>query len=234
MRRLVSRRLSAHSAVLAADLKNCHYQNQPYTKNMRKIITMTFLTLDGVMQAPGGPEEDTDNGFAYGGWQLDREEDKEANKMLNEFFAAPFELLLGRRTYDIFAAYWPHHPEIKEVAEPFNRTKKYVVSDESFEPAWNNSTLITGDVVPALQKLKETNDPDLWVWGSGNLIQTLLSHHLIDRMHVWIFPLTIGTGKKLFAEGTQPERFKVVDSKVTPTGILCATYEPSGPLKKSI
>jgi dihydrofolate reductase len=198
---------------------------------MRKIITTTFLTLDGVMQAPGGPKEDTSNGFKFGGWQLDSEEDEIASNILNKFFAIPFEMLLGRRTYDIFAGYWPHHPEIELIAKPFNSTKKYVVSHNNFNPSWNNSTLISGDVVAEIKKLKKLDAPDLWVWGSGNLIQTLLRHNLVDRMHLWIYPVTIGTGKKLFAEGTLPERFKMVDSKITPTGVIFATYEPSTPLK---
>lgn len=198
---------------------------------MRKIITTTFLSLDGVMQAPGGSEEDTADGFQYGGWQLNSEEDKVANEILNKFFSLPFELLLGKRTYDIFAGYWPNHPEIELIATPFNTTKKYVVSHSSFDPSWENSHVITGDVVAEIKELKELDAPDLWIWGSSNLIQTLLQHNLIDRMDMFIYPVTIGTGKKLFAEGTQPERFKMVDSKITPTGILFATYEPSEPLK---
>lgn len=195
---------------------------------MRKIITTTFITLDGIMQAPGGPEEDTSNGFQYGGWQFGW--DKVSDSIMDEFMATPFEMLLGRRTYDIFAGYWPHDKHEPRIAKPFNGTKKYVVSHQPLELSWNNSALITGDVVTEIKKLKNLNDPDLWVWGSSNLIQTLLKHHLIDRMHIWTFPLTIGTGKKLFAEGTQPERFKLIDSKMTTTGVVFATYEPSSPL----
>lgn len=198
---------------------------------MRRIITTTFITLDGVMQAPGGPEEDTSNGFKFGGWQLGSDEDKTANNILNKFFATPFELLLGRKTYDIFAGYWPNHPEIELVAKPFNSTKKYVVSHRITKLSWNNSELIVGDVVSEIEKLKELDAPDLWVWGSGNLIQTLLKNNLVDRMHLWIYPLTIGTGKKLFSEGTRPEHFKMVDSQITPTGVIFATYEPSTLLK---
>ncbi len=200
---------------------------------MRKIITTTFITLDGVMQAPGGPKEDTEGGFPYGGWQIAFPSDEKLNTILNGFFTIPFELLLGRKTYDIFAAFWPTATTDLEVANPFNKTKKYVVSHASFEPTWNNSVCVTGDVVEQLKKLKEEDGPDLWVWGSGNLIQTLLKHDLVDRMHLWIHPLTIGTGKKLFAEGTQAKNFKLVDSKVGSTnGIIFATYEPAGPLKK--
>lgn len=183
------------------------------------------------MQAPGGTEEDTSNGFKYGGWQLDSEEDKVANNILNNFFSIPFELLLGHRTYDIFAGYWPHHPEITLIAKPFNSTKKYVVSHRSFKLSWNNSEQISGDVVTEIKRIKNLDGPDLWVWGSGNLIQTLLENDLIDRMHLWIYPITLGTGKKLFAEGTLPERFTMVDSQITPTGVIFATYEPLTPLK---
>ncbi|MES2202827.1 MAG: dihydrofolate reductase family protein [Patescibacteria group bacterium] len=200
---------------------------------MRKIITTTFVTLDGVMQAPGGREEDTTGGFEYGGWQLSFPQDEKMVALLNGFFSIPFELLLGKITYDIFAGFWPTAKTDLQVAEPFNKTKKYVVSHTSFEPAWNNSTCITGDVVEQIKKLKEQDGPDLWVWGSGNLIQTLLKNNLIDRMHLWIHPITIGTGKKLFAEGTQAANFKLVDSKIGTTGVIFATYEPAGPLKKA-
>ncbi len=194
---------------------------------MRKIITATFITLDGVMQAPGGPEEDTSNGFRFGGWQQNWEEDKVAEEIINSFMSGSFDLLLGRRTYDIFASYWPHHPEITNVAKPFNSATKYVVSHKPFELSWDTSELITGDVVSELKKLKDSDGPDLWVWGSGNLIQTLLEHTLIDQMHILTYPITLGSGKKLFAEGTQPQHFKPVDSKITPTGIIYAKYEPS-------
>jgi dihydrofolate reductase len=197
---------------------------------MRKIITTTFVTLDGVMQAPGGPEEDKTGGFAYGGWQITFPSDQMMDSKLSEIMNAPFELLLGKFTYDIFASYWPNAKTDHEVAVPFNKTKKYVVSHESFEPSWNNSACITGDVVAQLKKLKQEDGPDLWVWGSGNLIQTLLKHHLIDRMHLWIYPITIGTGKRLFAEGTQAAGLKLVEGKISTTGVIVATYEPAGEL----
>lgn len=200
---------------------------------MRKIITTTFVTLDGVMQAPGGREEDKEDGFAYGGWQMSFPRDEKLGSILDGFFDIPFELLLGKITYDIFAGYWPTAKTDNQVAVPFNRTKKYVVSHKSFEPSWNNSVCITGDVVGQLKKLKAQDGPDLWVWGSGNLIQTLLKYDLIDRMHLWIHPITIGSGKRLFAEGTQAQNFKLVDSKIGTTGLIFATYEPAEPLKKS-
>jgi dihydrofolate reductase len=198
---------------------------------MRKIITTTFVTLDGVMQAPGGPEEDKTGGFEYGGWQRSFPEDEMLISTLKGFLGMPFELLLGKITYDIFAGYWPNAKTDLEVAIPFNGTKKYVASKEPFEPSWNNSICITGDVVAQIKKLKEQGGPDLWVWGSGNLIQTLLKYDLIDRMHLWIHPVTLGRGKRLFAEGTQAEKFKLVESKSSTVGIIIATYEAAGALK---
>ncbi len=196
---------------------------------MRKIITTTFITLDGVMQAPGGPEEDTSGGFAYGGWMFNYG-DEMTDKVMDGFMKLPFELLLGRKTYDIFASYWPHAKMDSNVAMPFNATKKYVVSHSPKELSWKNSELITGDVVAEIKKLKEMDAPDLWIHGSGNLIQTLLANNLIDVMHVWIFPVTVGNGKRLFAEGTLPEDFKLVDSKISPNGVFIGTFEPKGKL----
>jgi dihydrofolate reductase len=198
---------------------------------MRKIITTTFVTLDGVMQAPGGREEDTEGGFAHGGWQIHYPSDEWMDKKLGDIMSSPFEMLLGKKTYDIFAGYWPTTTTDQEVAMPFNKTKKYVVSHHSFEPSWQNSTVVTGDVASELKKLKEMDAPDLWVWGSGELIQTLLKENLIDQMQLWIYPITIGAGKKLFAHGTQPENFTLVDSYVSKTGVIFAAYEPAGPLK---
>lgn len=200
---------------------------------MRKIITTTFITLDGVMQAPGGSQEDTAGGFEYGGWQLSFPQDKEINSILGGFFTIPFELLLGKTTYNIFASFWPTAQKDQEVAVPFNKTKKYVVSHSTFEASWNNSEVITGDVINQIKKLKEQDGPDLWVWGSGNLIQTLLKENLVDQMHLFIYPITIGKGKKLFAEGTQAQNFKLVDSKIGETGVIFTTYEPAGELKIS-
>jgi dihydrofolate reductase len=197
---------------------------------MRKIITTTFITLDGVMQAPGGPEEDRTGGFAYGGWSANYW-DEMMGDVMNKFMGLPFELLLGRITYDIFAAYWPNAKVNGAIAKPFNSTKKYVVSHTPKVLSWNNSALITGDVVSEIKKLKEEDGPDLWIHGSGNLIQTLLENHLIDQMHIWIFPVTVGSGKRLFAEGTQAEGFKLTDSKISTTGVIIATYEPAGKLK---
>lgn len=198
---------------------------------MRRIITTTFLTLDGVMQAPGGPEEDESGGFAYGGWTAGADLwDDMMGGIMDDIMRQPFELLLGRRTYDIFASYWPTATVDQEVAVPFNRTVKHVVSHEPIELSWQNSELITGDVVPQIEQLKRQDGPDLWVHGSGNLIQTLLAHDLIDRMLLWTFPVSVGSGRRLFAEGTQPREFHLVDSKVSTSGVIVATYEPEGQL----
>jgi len=199
---------------------------------MRKIITTTFVTLDGVMQAPGGPEEDTSAGFAHGGWIAGGDYwDDLLDSTMDGIMGQPFELLLGRRTYDIFAAYWPHDTTTPTVAEPFNRTIKHVVSRQRLELTWENSRLLTGDVVPQLEQLKDEDGPDLWVHGSGNLIQTLLAHSLIDRMLVWTFPVTVGSGKRLFAAGTPAGAFTLAGARVSTTGVIIATYEPAGTLR---
>ena len=199
---------------------------------MRKIITTTFATLDGVMQAPGGPEEDESGGFAYGGWAAGADLwDDMMGSTMDGIMGRPFELLLGRRTYDIFAAYWPTATVDQEVAVPFNRTIKHVVSREPIELTWHNSELMTGDVVPQIEQLKAQVGPDLWVHGSGNLIQTLLSHDLIDRMLLWTFPVMVGSGRRLFAEGTQPRNLRLMDSRISTTGVIIATYEPAGQLQ---
>ena len=149
--------------------------------------------------------------------------------VMDSFMALPFDLLLGRRTYDIFAAYWPHESG-NPVADNFNKTVKYVVSHKPMDLTWKNSILVTGDVVGELKRLKEQSGNDLWVHGSGKLIQTLLADNLVDRMHVWTFPVTVGKGKRLFAEGTQPQGLKLVDSHVTPTGVTINKYDPAGEL----
>ncbi|HLB70023.1 MAG TPA: dihydrofolate reductase family protein [Candidatus Methanoperedens sp.] len=192
---------------------------------MRQLIVSTFITLDGVMQAPGGPEEDPTGGFTYGGWSFNYWDDM-MGQVMGEFMAKPSELLLGRKTYEIFAAHWPY---IKDdpVADKLNSVKKYVVSRTFDEVIWNNSTLITGNVVHAIRNLKEQKGPEIQVHGSGNLIQTLLKHDLIDEFRLWIFPVTIGKGKR----GTQPASLKLIDIKTSTTGVIIATYEPAGEIK---
>ncbi len=196
---------------------------------MRKLIVSTFVTLDGVMQAPGGPEEDPTGGFTYGGWSFNYWDDM-MRQVMGEFMAKPFELLLGRKTYEIFAAYWPY---IKDdpFADKLNSVKKYVISGALDEVNWNNSTLITENVEQAIRNLKEQKGPDIQVHGSSNLIQTLLEYNLIDEFRLWIFPVTIGKGKRLFGEGTQPAGLKLIDSKTSTTGVIIAIYEPAGELR---
>lgn len=196
---------------------------------MRKIITTTFVTLDGVMQAPGGPEEDTSGGFSYGGWQA-KVFDNSLGDAIGELLKPPFAMLLGHRTYDIFAGYWPKQDPSNPIAGAFNEAAKYVVSSKPFEPEWVNTTVVSGDVPGALRALKTTDGPDLIVWGSGSLIQTLLREQLVDRMHVWTHPVTVGGGKRLFGDGPRPATWKLVKSRVGDGGVILATYEPAGAL----
>lgn len=200
---------------------------------MRKLIVIEFITLDGVMQAPGGPEEDTSGGFKYGGWSANYWDDM-MGKVIDGFMKIPFELLLGRKTYDIFAAYWPHTDQAPNVAKPYNTTKKYVVSHAPTKLSWHNSILVTGDVVSEIKKLKTMDAPDLWVWGSGNLLQTLLKNNLINRMHIWTFPVTVGGGKRLFEEGVPAKGWELVSSETFTTGVIISIYEPVGSLKTGL
>jgi dihydrofolate reductase len=196
---------------------------------MRKIVAVTFVTLDGIMQAPGGPGEDDSGGFKSGGWSVNYWDDVVAQAM-TEVFAKHPDLLLGRKTYDIFAAYWPHaKPE--DGADDLNNAKKYVVSRTLDKVEWQNSALIKGDVVKEIGKLKEMEGPELQIHGSSDLLQTLLKHNLVDQLHLKIFPVAIGNGKRLFGEGTNPSSFKLLDSKISSTGIIIATYEQNGELK---
>jgi dihydrofolate reductase len=194
---------------------------------MRKIVVLSFITLDGVMQAPGGPEEDPSDSFAFGGWQAPYADDNSMQGMTKQL-SEPFDLLLGRKTYDIFASYWPNHPEIEVVAKPFNACTKYVVSHSEIDLPWEGSELITGDVVAKLQELKVGDGPMLQVHGSGNLVQTLLKHDLVDELWLKIFPLTLGSGKKLFADGTMPAAFEMTESSITPSGVIFANYKRAG------
>ena len=193
---------------------------------MRELIVNTFLTLDGVMQAPGGPEEDDSGGFAYGGWSV-HYWDELMGQVMTEWMSTPFDLVLGRKTYDIFAAYWPHAPE-EAGAKPLNDATKYVVSRSHPKLAWERSILIDGDAAEGIAELKKEDGPELQVHGSGNLIQTLMRHNLVDQYRLWVFPLVIGSGKRLFSEGTIPSGLKLVDSKVSTTGVVIGTYEPAG------
>jgi dihydrofolate reductase len=193
---------------------------------VRKLIVSTFLTLDGVMQAPGGPEEDDSGGFALGGWSVNYW-DEQMRQVMTEAMSAPFDLVLGRRTYEIFAAYWPHAPE-EAGSKPLNDATKYVASRSRPTLEWGPLVLIEGDAADGIAELKKGEGPELQVHGSGNLIQTLMRHNLVDQYRLWAFPLVIGSGKRLFSDGTIPSALKLVDSKVSTTGVVIGTYEPAG------
>jgi dihydrofolate reductase len=193
---------------------------------MRKLIVNTFLTLDGVMQAPGGPEEDQSGGFAYGGWSVNYW-DEQMGDVMGEAMSGPFDLVLGRKTYDIFAGFWPHHTE-EAGAKPLNDATKYVATRSRRALEWGPSVLIEGDAAEGIAALKNEDGPELQVHGSGNLMQTLMHHNLVDRYRLWFFPLVIGSGKRLFSEGAIPSGLKLVDSKVSSTGVVIGTYEPAG------
>lgn len=193
---------------------------------MRKLIVSTFLTLDGVMQAPGGPGEDDDGGFAHGGWSVNYW-DEMMGEVMGAAMSRPFDLVLGRRTYDIFAAYWPRATE-EDGAKPLNDATKYVASRSRPTLDWRNSVLIEGDAADGVAALKQEDGPELQVHGSGNLIQTLLGKNLVDEFRLWVFPVLLGSGKRLFSAGTIPAGLKLVDTKVSTTGVVIGTYEPAG------
>ena len=193
---------------------------------MRKLLVNTFLTLDGVMQAPGGPEEDESGGFALGGWSVNYW-DEQMGQIMGGAMSTPFDLVLGRTTYDIFAAFWPHATD-EAGAKPLNDATKYVASRSRPTLEWSKSVLIEGDAAEGIAALKKEDGPELQVHGSGNLLQTFMRHSLVDQYRLWVFPLVIGSGKRLFAEGTIPSGLKLVDSKVSTTGVVIGTYEPAG------
>ena len=194
---------------------------------MRKLVVNTFMSLDGVMQAPGGPDEDPTGGFTHGGWGVNYFDDEMMGQMSE---SSPYELLLGRGTYEIFAAHWPY--DEGPIADQLNSTRKHVASTTLERVEWNNSTLITGDVAEYVATLKGQDGPEVQVHGSVGLIQTLLEHDLIDEFRIWIFPLVIGTGKRLFGDGTIPAGLKLLDSKVSKTGVTINTYKPAGDINQ--
>jgi dihydrofolate reductase len=189
---------------------------------MRKLVVYTFMSTDGVMQAPGGPDEDPTGGFTHGGWAVNYFDDE----MMGQMSEAGYELLLGRGTYQIFAAHWPH--DEGPIADHLNSTRKHVASTTLEQVDWNNSTLITGDVADYVAALKTQDGPEIQVHGSPGLIQTLLQHDLIDEYRMWIFPVVIGTGKRFFGDGAIPAGLKLVDSRATKTGVTVNTYERAG------
>ena len=196
---------------------------------MRKIIVSSFLSLDGVVQAPGGPEEDPTGGFTQGGWSFAYWDDM-MGKVMGENMSVPFDLLLGRKTYEIFAAHWPYAGE-NPVAKLFNKATKYVASRTLGKLDWINSRLLEGDVAKDVARLKAGDGLDLQVHGSGGLLQTLIGAGLIDEYRLWIFPVILGHGKRLFEEGTAPRGLSLVDSKTSSTGVVINTYRPAGALK---
>lgn len=194
---------------------------------MRKLVILTFLSLDGVMQAPGGKGEDPSGGFELEGWSVPYFDEVVGREMTKQM-GQPFDLLLGRNTYDMFAAYWPQHPE---EGQGINSATKYVVSSRSVPADWETTVQITGDVVAEIKKLKEADGPILQVHGSSQLVQTLLENDLADELWLKIFPVTLGRGKRLFGDGTRPAAFELTDSAVSPSGVIVASYKRGGEVK---
>ncbi len=191
---------------------------------MRKIIVLEHFSLDGVIQAPGGPDEDTSNGFAYGGWAAPNDDDI-LGAALQKQMNMPFDLLLGRKTFNIWAHFWPQHAD---VWPGVNTATKYVASNTMTSHEWQPSVFLSGDIAEKVSQLKQQPGPDLHVYGSANLLQTLLKHDLVDALWLKIYPLTLGSGKRLFANGTIPAAFKVTESQVSSTGVIIVNYERSG------
>jgi dihydrofolate reductase len=198
---------------------------------MRRIIVATFTSLDGVMQAPGGPQEDPTGGFPFGGWTAPHF-DAALGASMGEIFGRPFDLLLGRKTYEIFAAHWPHVSDPNDpIAGLFNRVTKYVASRSSPTLSWQNSRWLGQDIVASLQTLKGEDGADLLVQGSSELLQTLWKHGLVDEFSVLIFPVVLGQGKRLFGDGAVPVGLKLVKWQAYPTGVIVANYEPAGDVR---
>ena len=191
---------------------------------MRKIVVLTFVTLDGVMQAPGGPTEDTSGNFAYGGWTVPYF-DEYLGEVMTEQMGRPFDLLLGRKTFEIFASYWPDHPE---EGAGINAATKYVASNTLTSHDWQKTVILKGDVPAEIGRLKQQAGPDIQVHGSSDLIQTLLKHDLVDEFWLKIFPVTLGPGKRLFGQGAMPAAFTLVEAKFSPSGVIIATFKRAG------
>jgi dihydrofolate reductase len=193
---------------------------------MRQLVVCSFLTLDGVMQAPGAPEEDPDGDFNLGGWQASYLDDV-TGSAITAFMDKPFDLLLGRKTYDIFAGYWPQHVD-GAVGQKFAVATKYVASRATPMLPWERSVLLEGEVAQSVAALKAQAGPELQVYGSGDLVQTLRAHGLVDRYFLWIHPVVVGSGKRLFPQGTASGALRLIDSRVSTTGVMIGTYEPAG------
>jgi len=195
---------------------------------MRKVIAGAFVSIDGVMQAPGGPEEDPTGGFAHGGWVFPHW-DEVIDSFMGEAFSRPFDLLLGRRTYDIFAAHWPFTQE--EPAALFNSVTKYVATSSTRPLAWQNSVKLDGDVPRAVARLKAGDGPDLLTQGSSVLVQSLLAAGLVDELFLLIFPVILGRGKKLIGEDAMAAEWELLDSRTASTGVIVSRYRPTGPVR---
>ncbi len=199
-------------------------------KPVRKLIVSAFVSLDGIMQAPGGPEEDPTGGFAMGGWMFNYA-DESLDLSEYGFDGKDRELVLGRRTYEIFEAYWPYQLDDDPTAQSLNKAKKYVASRTRSKLHWNNSTLLHGDVVQAVRALKDESGPDLQIIGSSNLIQTLHAASLIDEYNVWIFPVVLGKGKRLFSDSVKPSALRLDRSQISSKGVMLNTYLPDGEIQ---
>ena len=195
---------------------------------MRKLIVSAFLSLDGVVQAPGGPGEDEEGGFPHGGWTVPYF-DEQLGQVMDDLMGKPFDLVLGRKTYDIFAAYWPTASQ-EEGAGPLNAATKHVASRGRPTLTWDRSELIEGDVAQGVAALKQQDGPELQVHGSGDLVQTLLRAGLVDEWQLITFPVVLGTGKRLFADGAVPAALRLLSSSTTPTGVVVTRYAPAGEL----
>jgi dihydrofolate reductase len=193
---------------------------------MRKLTTNTFITLDGVTQAPGGPDEDPSGGFTHGGWAVNYF-DEGMGQIIAESLKEPFDLMLGRKTYEIFAAHWPYATD-DPIAERLNSERKYVASRTLSSVDWEKSQLLGDDVADQVAKLKAQGGPDIQVHGSSDLLQTLIKHNLIDEYRLWTFPVVLGTGRRLFADGTIPRGLELIDVKTSTTGVVITTYQPKG------
>ena len=197
---------------------------------MRKVVATTFLSIDGVMQAPGGPKEDTDGGFALGGWTF-HYWDEMMGGIMDASMKQPFDLLLGRRTYDIFAAHWPRVSDDDPVAKKFNATTKYVATSSPDTLSWKNTQALRGDVAKAVAELKKGDGPEMLLQGSSQFIQTLLNHDLIDEFRLWVFPVVLGPGKRLFGDGAMPGAMKLINSQASTTGVVISTFKRDGEVK---
>lgn len=198
---------------------------------MRKVVAGTFVTLDGVMQAPGGPDEDREGGFRHGGWLVPYFDDRFLG-IMTAWTTRAGAFLLGRKTYEIFAASWPRSTDpADEIASALNTRPKYVASRTLDTLAWNNSHLLAGDVAEAVARLKKEEGGEIQVHGSGELLQTLLACGLVDTLRIWQFPVVLGTGKRLFGEGTTPQAFRLVETDRTETGAVLHVYERAGGLR---